>query len=299
MVFSLVSVTFRIQGVEHKTLWTREIDRNSTISPKVLIDFDTAVQKGYALSCAMRLPVQEAARIISGGAVNSLFVRYAYLEGWGWTPSDGDDNDYIVVRSFDDDLMSLNINPGNFIMVKWDHDQPRVLDGHLYPPSGGEYHNFYDVEDGAIIVSRMTSPEEASGYRLPYYPQCRKWSDVTFLEWQELAGGDIQNLRHVFHSAVVNEDTLELMQDALGEDDAEWWFNPEYSGIANGRSFFPGQAEFQALLYSPNIRGLAWLLIQHKPQLGLREINKITVFGKIDDQAAYAALYLEVGPYVM
>lgn len=142
----------------------------------------------------------------------------------------------------------------------------------------------------------MTSPEESSEHSLPYYPQCRKWSDVTFLEWQQLAGQNIRNLRHVFHSAVTNSDTLELMQDALGEDDEYWFFNPEYNGIANGRSFFPGQEEFYALLYSPNVRGLAWLLIQHKSQLDLREITRITIFGKLSSEAAYAAIYLEIGP---
>lgn len=159
--------------------------------------------------------------------------------------------------------------------------------------SGGFYHSFYNVKDGAIIVTNVDSPEQKSGYSLPFYPRCGRWSDVTFLQWQKMAGQNIGNLRHVFHTTVTNDETLEVMEGVLGEE-PEWYFYDEYNGLANGLSFYPGGDDFNSLLYTPNVRGLAWLLIQHKPQLGHKRISKITLFGKRSAEVAYAAIYLEI-----
>ncbi|KAJ9295749.1 hypothetical protein DTO271G3_5772 [Paecilomyces variotii] len=230
--------------------------------------------------------------------VNSPFVQYSDLAAWGWSSSSGDENGKVVVRSFRNDLVSIGINPDNFIEVKLDHDQPRIVDEEEYPPSGGRYYNFYNTQDGAIIVANQYSPEDSSEHALPRYPKCARWSDVTFLQWQQMAGQNIGNLGHVFYSAVTNDDTLELMAEALEreheEQDEEWYCESKYNGLAKGKSFSPGDEAYEALLYSPNIRGLAWLLIQHKPQLGIKTISKITIFGKQTDDVCYAAIYLEI-----
>ncbi|KAJ9200983.1 hypothetical protein DTO164E3_3732 [Paecilomyces variotii] len=294
LIFTLLSVIFHFQRAEHKTLWTRDIDRNSTVTPKVLINWDDAIEKGYVLSCAMDDTVDGAAHYMPKNVpVNSQFVQYSDLAAWGWSSSSGDENENFIVKAFQKDLTSIDINPDNFIMVKLDHDQPRTVDEQEYPPSGGRYYNFYNTQDGAIIVANMNSPEDSADHKLPRYPKCARWSDVTFLQWQQIAGQNIGNLKHVFYSAVTNDDTLELMATALDKEE-EWYYESEYDGLAKGKSFLPGQEQYEALLYSPNIRGLAWLLIQHKPQLGIRRISKITIFGKRTTEVCYAAIYLEI-----
>jgi hypothetical protein len=83
------------------------------------------------------------------------------------------------------------------------------------------------------------------------------------------------------------------MRQAIGEAD-DFNDRAKYSPMQEkGRTFRPGSDEYYALLYSPNGRGIGWLLTQHKTQLGLLTVSSITVFGSEDGDSA---LYFRIDP---
>ena len=123
----------------------------------------------------------------------------------------------------------------------------------------------------------------------PYPPlvTLRQWSDVVFLQWQALfqgssKQGNINGLHYVSRVQISNSQTTALVDKALKDDG-------QSVGSWPGHSFLPNSDGFQALLGSPNGGGVAWLLIYHKHQLGLKSVSKITVFHH-DGQVADAGL---------
>jgi hypothetical protein len=54
---------------------------------------------------------------------------------------------------------------------------------------------------------------------------------------------------------------------------------PKWPGI----ELKPDSDEFKAVLSTPNGNGAAWLLTQHKPQFGLKMIDKMTIFWTEDE----------------
>jgi hypothetical protein len=78
-------------------------------------------------------------------------------------------------------------------------------------------------------------------------------------------------------SGVVNTETLFVTTNALR-------LKPNAPHPAwPGRDFGPQSEEFAALLASPNGRGVAWFLAQHKAQLGHKTISNVRVWGKEDE----------------
>jgi hypothetical protein len=59
---------------------------------------------------------------------------------------------------------------------------------------------------------------------------------------------------------------------------------------------FDNQALY-ALLQTPNVRGLCWMLIQHKTQLGLKYIDELSVWEMDQDGTPYYQLYIHIADY--
>ena len=135
------------------------------------------------------------------------------------------------------------------------------------------------------------------GQTSPRIVPLRQWSDVVFLEWQQLcvapsSKGDIKGLRYIFRLLISNPDSQALMSKALenvGAKISQW----------PGQDFGRSTKAFKALLGSPNGSGVAWLLINHKEQLGKKTVWKITVFrheGAAEDADPSMLLWLEDVP---
>jgi hypothetical protein len=127
----------------------------------------------------------------------------------------------------------------------------------------------------------------AEGWPADDYVPLKQWSDVVFLLWQRIAGSNARGLQHHIQCPISNEDTRRIMRKAIGEGDSfsDWdSLSPFQEG---GRTFRPNSQEYYALLGSPNGFGIAWLLIQHKAQLGVKTVSEITVFGADSDASLY------------
>ncbi|KAJ5908524.1 hypothetical protein N7495_001206 [Penicillium taxi] len=235
------------------------------------LTWDKAKGKGKQLDTQMN----------AASAVASAFTKYEDLATWGWKDK---------VRKLDVTSSMFNfLKKAPYLFefaqsqrIRWIHDRTVIVDGLEYGDTGGYFQNIYNVLDMAIIADDNDSPENS-------YDQCpddivhlvklKKWSDVTFLEWQHLCSNDglsPSRLKWVIRSKINSYDTLSIIEDAFDEKSGfEDWKKYE-----NGVSFNRGTDNFNALLGTPNASGTAYMLIQHRAQLGKKRVSKITVFGQ-------------------
>lgn len=116
------------------------------------------------------------------------------------------------------------------------------------------------------------SPQNMSP-NLEAYPDLKQWSDLVFLQWQQEAGGNTQNLRYIIRAHVVNPDTQDIVFQALsraGHTQLPSW---------NDRvTFQMNTDEGKAILGTPNGAGCGYLVAQHKTQLGVKRIRDVVVW---------------------
>jgi hypothetical protein len=107
-----------------------------------------------------------------------------------------------------------------------------------------------------------------------------------FLEWQNQAGGSggiIPAPKNVLRISVLNTDTLALIDQVMRNlPDTERPPGPAIWGVRlppwPGKTFSIDSDAGKVLLASPNGRGTAWFLIQHKAKFGVKWIDQITIF---------------------
>jgi hypothetical protein len=148
------------------------------------------------------------------------------------------------------------------------------------------YDGWFDVTDGAMITTDRVGPAEMvansqdieDGFIGPV-PQMHHWSDVAFLEWQNQAqknGQDVKNIKTFVSRKVANEYAQQIMYQvlySLGLSGKPWQTFDEAQVISMDTE------EGKALLASPNARGYAQFFLTHKPQLGLKRITGVKMFG--------------------
>lgn len=100
-------------------------------------------------------------------------------------------------------------------------------------------------------------------------------SDVIYLKYQStcLATGKKGSLSTWFQYGITNVDTNKLIRRTL-EDFGHKDYVVPWPGLELRR----GDPHFLALLGSPNGMSVAWLIAQHKRQLGIRKVSSITIF---------------------
>lgn len=131
----------------------------------------------------------------------------------------------------------------------------------------------------ASVADWSLSPSASSTSCDRPLPDLQSWSDVAFLQWQQLceeAGIAVSELNYVIQSDCVNSDTKAIVRQALGKSPnfVDW------SEIKDGVTWKRDSDQFKAILATPNGRGAAWFLVQHKPQMGsTRSVTEITVRG--------------------
>lgn len=80
---------------------------------------------------------------------------------------------------------------------------------------------------------------------------------------------EFSNIRHFFRVTVINEETEEILKEALGDETEPNDFTPREESPENPCWPFLG---------SPNGNGIAWFLVDHKKSLKGKTIEKITAW---------------------
>lgn len=154
--------------------------------------------------------------------------------------------------------------------------------------TGAQYLQSYIPSEtkGTIFASENVSPQQSIAmYRrqnnLPqlteaqlrdHVPKLNRWSDVVWFVWAKQAGNQAGNLRYIFRDNVINDDTKGVIDQIFGIPskslDLPW----------PGKTFDVEKTkEGKGLLGTPHGAGIAWMLADHKAELGDRAL-KITVF---------------------
>ncbi|KAI2476619.1 hypothetical protein Ptr902_11966 [Pyrenophora tritici-repentis] len=105
------------------------------------------------------------------------------------------------------------------------------------------------------------------------------WLDIAFLQYLSTFPSPPPQplpLKYIFQLTIMNETTCEILKSVIAKQDAE------ECGSWPGLTFDIDSEEGRAILGSPNGAGVAWMLLQHRLQLGERQIEKVTVFYATD-----------------
>ena len=137
-----------------------------------------------------------------------------------------------------------------------------------------------NVKAGLVIPYYIYSPKhevKANGVSWEVIP-LNQYSDVLFLEYSKLSGrtkADPKGLKYFLFLNVENVGTWALVMRALKNRSPTGSLDlPVWPGV----SFSMNEPEGKALLATQIGSPLAWMLIQHKAQLGLKTAVKVTIF---------------------
>ncbi|KAE9992668.1 hypothetical protein EG327_008269 [Venturia inaequalis] len=269
------------------------------VNPQVWSEY---VCKGEKLLALMAMSTEQATASL-GFASESTFTNYADLDTNGWSLYD---------RSANFDLRNLNI--GNVFndlqldgmsggpldlrfknrVAAWSQDEKYTVNGVEQNPSNAQYINTFNPTQGLIGAWSNYGPAyQLRNYPTAVLPSLKQWSDVAFLEWKnqlEMArmtstsDARIPAPRMILRINMMNVETLNLIDQILRNlPAAERPLGPAAWGVPtppwSDRKVFNMDTDAgKVLLGSPNGRGVAWLLLQHKRAFGLKTITSAVVF---------------------
>lgn len=130
-------------------------------------------------------------------------------------------------------------------------------------------------------------------------------SDIAFLEWKRVCAKyrtDTKHLKHIILSVITTPATQKVVKQIFqdhGRTVSDWTKLPLWE---QRLTFGPDSNEGKALLATVQVKGIMWMLIQHRQQLGKKAIKQISVFkdeitGMDDDHATELrgpSFYLEL-----
>jgi len=249
--------------------------------------WDDMVRTGRWLMCLMEAANEEEARKLNEDEpVASTFTAFSLLERWGYSAFPGKITHPYYGDLLDQAFEDLGINQEKQIIVSNDHFNldsewnPVVVvndKGQPVPATDATFNNVFNPEDGCIIADINTGPRHTS-IGGPVYPDLQQWSDIVFLNWQAYAGSEVQNLKWCFRANVQNYKTTEWVREAFRKKG--WTFISAYKTRARRTmgEFTTDTDEALAILATPNGLGCAYLLAQHKEQLGVKKISSVYVW---------------------
>ena len=271
-------------SIEDDGLW-KDNAYLRTRAPLPTLTWERAIEKGKLFLCLLEQPL--------GQVTQSKYTDYAAVQQWGWNIETLEDvdvpNDDIFATEAETEAITaiyidLELRSGNEYnkVVELVHEREVTLDGKVYPPTMAVYKNFFCLGPtyGAILAPYNYGPDaRGSGRRPPVTGSevipLKQWSDLVFLAWQNFQQKQaepearMQNLRYVFRMQIANVDTESIVSRVMGGVAASVW---------PGKTFKMTTDEGKALLGTPHGSGIAWLLAQHKKQLGLKTVDEVTVY---------------------
>lgn len=145
--------------------------------------------------------------------------------------------------------------------------------------TGARLENIYNPNAGYIIAIANYGPEYMIGLpenrdRHLQLPAVSRWSDVIFVEWQyetrrrPLGVGE---LKWLVRYNIANPTTRAVTVEALRRDGSR---RTRWPGVS-----FPACSEnFEAIIGTPNGRGIVWLLASHKREFGAKTVESVRVW---------------------
>ncbi|KAJ4378190.1 hypothetical protein N0V83_001024 [Neocucurbitaria cava] len=267
-----------------KVAWLRD---PMSLTSKERASFERAFAKGSWLLQLMLSNDHQAGLMFKTPQASdeSAFLSSSDLDKWGWRGARNTaftENWKLISRSVCHVLRVTGLYSTSVDRDNDDHEKS-VVDHHYeigqsiedtwYSWARALFVQYIDADAGIIVALNNESPSETAhhcGLQGVPSPDLRFWSDVAYLQWS-LRASDTSDLKYVLRHNVVNEFTRSILNIITLKNQIlieEW----------PGRTYDVTSEEGQTLLGTPNGSGVAFLLIQHKKQLGHKAVGKITVF---------------------
>lgn len=188
-----------------------------------------------------------------------------------------------LIKEYDIDTTACNNHN-----LRWEH-LISTYDGEI-----PKYHQVFHFDAGTIFVHDVLGPAGVEDGVYPI-PALNHWSDVTFLQWANIAARPA-DLKRVVVFDIIHEDTVRVFDKVLKRrrGDVLEFVDRKILKEQDGD-------DFKALLGTPNALGTAWMLAQHKSdqQLGWKCVESISVYTSDVDKSAYGTdiMVLELGKH--
>ncbi|KAF1959612.1 hypothetical protein CC80DRAFT_501814 [Byssothecium circinans] len=134
---------------------------------------------------------------------------------------------------------------------------------------------------GLIIADLNTSPNHGENPAGKKLPDLRFWSDIAYLQWRSACAEYECKQSTSCDTPQPQASELNKVLEQIGAELSEW----------PGVLLKPDCEEAKVLLGSPNGSGVAFLLIDHKAQLGRKTVGGIRIF---NDDESYLNLLFEI-----
>ena len=147
------------------------------------------------------------------------------------------------------------------------------------------------------MVKQRITPQHEQGHgwdaETESLPDLRHWSDVTWLVWKQLVeeeGGRRDSLRYFIRRHVPEEDVSTVMRQVLGRHSTHK--RETAPGWEDRIIITPDMYGFYALLATPELKDICYLLLQHQDKgLGKKKIANIIAWNE-NDQEGYSPSFL-------
>ncbi|KAF7193941.1 hypothetical protein HII31_04714 [Pseudocercospora fuligena] len=250
------------------------------------------VRKGQAHICRMKAP--------HGPGIGSRYDKSGQLAEFGW-----ESNVYAAKGGaveqlrragpgIKEALEGLEIDTGESawksLAQVHEHNTPRGASDQdaKYRASMGAFDNLISLKDGTIIAQTNYGPRaeyakmKENGIDVPTSQWVPLWqlSDVLGLGLIKHTEGDawkttqLRNLKHFIQHAIDNPETSEVLESILKKNKADLGDEDKWPG----HTFSMDTAQGKAALATPNGNGIGWILADHKALLGVRTVDRVTIF---------------------
>jgi hypothetical protein len=167
------------------------------------------------------------------------------------------------------------------------HSESTAHDGTEYLKSTAEYRSIIDGQRDILIATSIYGHKYRWGSAYTEdiaIPELQRWSDIAYLQWAYTKHfSKLNGLKTVVQYNIENKDTLAVIDHIVEEyrgnrkrncaSESEW--------SSRDLTFDMEADQAEALIATPNGYGVAWLLIQHKCQLGHKIVGTIKIFWDI------------------
>ncbi|KAF0328341.1 WD domain-containing protein [Colletotrichum asianum] len=249
-------------------------------------DYEGRVKKGEYLRALMPLDNAQAAQSNGGASVVSPFQDPNAAARWGWTLQTSwypfkDDLKPLHTKylkdAFEDTAFPVDKKQSSVYYHYHDKEFTQA-NGEKGEPTKAVYSNVVNPSAGAFIFDENMSPRYVvKEYGLGTVPDMDTLSDFAFFEWLEgcqYKNLDPKDLKVVFRTHITYGPTFRIVVDALKEAGYK-----RVPGWKDRAVIKMATRQGDAILGSTHGAGTAWMLIQHKDVLGVKEIVEAVVWG--------------------
>jgi hypothetical protein len=248
-----------------------------------ILTYNAAIAKGQSLH-DMMWTNNDTPTSMANPPQGSAFLEHTSLQDWGYVRTidthEGKPSVYWELGKHIPALNIISLHCRRAVTIHDSHKQRTVHYGKVYSVTYAAFSNIIDRNSGILVATSNCGPAHVlamSGRQDERRPDLQQWSDIAYLQWSDPSLAHLLNdLKYVVRSSIVNCETIAVIERVVAnyrEVDENWRLYPG--------SYITWDIEdddAKALLGTPNGNGVAWLLAQHKRELGWKVVQSVTVF---------------------